>query len=309
MNNEIKKTSQSNFNSSKLFTEFSSKEKDKIAAIIDAQHGEHWLAPTVENFIYGTTRALDIGDYHGTLGKIFGNNKAEYEHAINKNADLFNWDEINETYTGSAGVSIPRYLSFRSAAMHVNHNSHDPNLAIGLVFDATIIKEAYEDTHLVILFGIDRMKAPGISRTLATYPTRLFTSMGCSIKASVCTCCGKRVVKEADFCNCLRYSRGMRKNGIKVAELLKQMEFYEQSIVTTPACSSARVIDAISDIVPGRVLKVASTELPEQTDPIMRAMANIYHAIKIANTLQEKKRLSNHLDGMIYKLEKMLEVA
>ncbi len=296
-------------NPTKLFTEFDSKSRDRIAAIIENNHAEHWLAPTVENFIYGTTRALDIGDYHGTLGKLFGNNKAMYEHAINKNADLFNWDEINELYTGIAGKDIPRYLSFRSAAMHVNHNSHDPNLAIGLVFDAEIIKEAYDDTHIVILFGVDRMKAPGIARTLITYPTRLFTSMGCSIKASVCTCCGKKVIKEADFCNCLRYSRGMRKNGVKVAELLKQPEFYEQSIVTTPACSSARVLDAISEILPGRILKVASLELPDQTDPIMRTMANIYHSIKIARTAQEKKRLSNHLDGLIHKLEEMLKSA
>lgn len=291
----------------RLFTEFDKEAKDKIASIIEQRNNELWLAPTVEGYVYGTTRALDVGDYHGTLGKKFKNNKAEWEWAVNKNADLFNWDEINEPFSGTAGKDIPRYLSFRTAAMHVNHNSHDPNLAIGIVLDSQLIADKYEDPHVVILFGVDKTKAPGIARTLQTYPTRLYTSMGCSIKASVCTCCGTTIVKEPDFCNCLKYSRGMRKKGVKVAELLKQMEFYEQSIVTTPACATAQVLDAISEIVPGRILKVASA-FSEQTDPIMRTMAEIHHSIKMAHTVQEKKRLSNQLDAMVVKLETMLGV-
>jgi len=287
------------------FTEIDHKSRDIIASIIDNRHEELWLAPTVEGFIYGTTRALDFGDYHGTLGKKFGNGLSSWEWAVNKNSDLFNYDELMEKYSGIAGIDIPRYLSFRAAAMHVNHNSHDPNLAIGIVLDAEPVIDKYDDTHLVILFAIDKMKAPGVARTLQTYPKRVYTSMGCSIKASVCTCCGKRVVKEADFCNCLKYSRGMRKNGVIVAELLKQPEFYEQSIVTVPACSTARVIDAISDIVPGRILKVAAAQT-QQTDPVLRIMANIYYSIKTASTLQEKKRLANQLDMLIVKLENLL---
>jgi hypothetical protein len=279
-----------------LVTEFTKKTKDKIAEIIEIKCKEHWLAPTVNGFVYGTTRALDFGDYWGTLDK-----KALWEHAVNRNADLFNYDEINENDEGGN----PRYLSFRNAAFHVNHNSHDPQLAIGLVFDAMIVTSKYEDNHVVILFGIDKMKAASIARTLETYPTRVFTSMGCSIKSSICTACGTEVKKDSDFCDCLRYHRGGRVKGKKVAELLKAMTFYEQSVVTTPACSTARVLDAVSEIIPGRILKVASQELDGEGDAIIRVMASIYQSIKVASTMQEKKALSFRLDMLIDKLEGM----
>jgi len=279
--------------------------KEKVAEIIEKNHKEHWLAPTLEGFVYGTTRALDFGDYWGTMGKkVFKNGKSDWEWAINRNADLFNYDEIME----SDDKGNPRYLTFRNAAMHVNHNSHDPQLSIGLVFDATPIMDKYGDTNIVILFGIDRMKSVNIARTLETYPTRLYTSMGCSIKSSMCTACGKQILKDADFCDCLRYHRGMRVKGRKAAELLKKMAFYEQSIVTTPACPNAGVLDAVSDLVPGRILKVAS-EMGEEANLVLRIMGNIHQSIRVASSESEKKRLAHQLDALIHKLETMLEVA
>lgn len=286
-------------------TEIGKKQKDKIAEIIDTKHRELWLAPTLESFVYGTTRALDFGDYWGTLGRKFGNNLSEWEWAVNRNADLFNYDEITEIDE----FEQPRYLSFRKAAMHINHNSSDPQLAIGLVFDATLVMDKYGDTNVVILFGIDRMKAAGIARRLETYPSRVYTSMGCSIKSSLCTACGKQIVKDSDFCDCLKYHRGSRVRGRKASELLQKMAFYEQSVVTTPACTNAAVLDAVAEIIPGRILKVASAELGGEGDTIIRIMASLHQSIKLASTVQEKKMLSNQLDALIHKLENMLQVA
>jgi hypothetical protein len=286
-------------------TELTKNTQDKIAEVIEINHKEHWLAPTLSGFVYGTCRALDFGDYWGTMGKnIFKNGKSDWEFAVNKNADLFNYDEIME----HDDKNRPRYLSFRDAAMFVNHNSHDPQLAIGLVFDATPIMDKYGDTNIVILFGIDRMKSSTIARTLETYPTRLYTSMGCSIKSSMCTVCGKQILKDADFCECLKHHRGNRIKGRRAAELLQKMAFYEQSIVTTPACSNAAVLDAISEMIPGRILKVAS-EMSEEENFVLRIMANIHQSIKSANSVQEKKRLANQLDALIHKLETMIDAA
>ncbi len=290
--------------SSRLIAEITTNTKDKIAEIIETKCKEHWLAPTVSGFVYGTTRALDFGDYWGTLGKQFGNHKSDWEWAVNRNADLFNYDEITELDDGG----LPRYLSFRNAAMHVNHNSQDPQLAIGLVFDATLITDKYGDTNVAILFGIDRMKAANIARTLETYPTRVFTSMGCAIKSSMCTVCGTEIKKDSDFCNCLRYHRGMRLKGKRVAELLKKMAFYEQSVVTTPACPNARVLDAVAEILPGRILKVAAEEI-ENADVVFKIMSNVYYSIRSASNVHEKKRLANQLDALIAKLESMIKVA
>ena len=286
-------------------TELTKATKEKVAEIIETNHKEHWLAPTIHGFVYGTTRALDFGDYWGTMGKeIFKNGQSDWEWAVNKNADLFNYNEIME----HDEKGNPRYLTFRSASMHVNHNSHDPQLAIGLVFDATPIMDKYGDTNIVILFGIDRMKSSTIARTLETYPTRLYTSMGCSIKSSMCTVCGKQILKDADFCECLKHHRGNRIKGRRAAELLQKMAFYEQSIVTTPACSNAAVLDAISEMIPGRILKVAS-EMSEEENFVLRIMANIHQSIKSANSVQEKKRLANQLDALIHKLETMIDAA
>jgi len=280
-----------------LVTELTKKTKDKIAEIIELKCKENWLAPTVNGFIYGTTRALDYGDYWGTVDK-----RALWTHAVNKNFDLFNHDELMEEGTDK----IPSYLTFRKASMFSNHQSHDPQLSIGLVFDAVPVTADYEDMHLVILFGIDRMKAASIARTLETYPTRVYTSMGCSIKSSMCTVCEKEIKKDSDFCDCLKYSRGRRIKGKIASELLcSPINFYEQSIVQTPACSNAQVLCAVSELIPGRILKVAAQEFGGEVDAILRITASIYQSIKTASTLQEKKALSYRLDALINKLEGM----
>lgn len=287
----------------KIVTEFDDTSRDKIAEVIEIKNKEFFLSPILEDFIYTTTRALDVGDYHGTIDK-----KSLWEHAVNKNSDLFNWDELNENMPNEQG-GFPRYLTYRTAGVFLNHESSNPELAIGLVFDSTLIKDPYEDMHAVILMGIDKKKAPNVARSLMTYPSRVGSSMGCSIQSSVCTVCGHRIFKESDFCNCLKYSRGARVKGVKSAELLEKMAFHEQSIVTTPAAPKSMVIDAIhgSGLVPGKILKIASMET-ETTDPILRAMSSIYTAIKEASSITEKKRLNNQLDALIHKLEIMLAI-
>jgi hypothetical protein len=277
-----------------LFTEFDKKDKEKIAEIVELKHKEFYIAPAVEGYTYCTCRALDVGDFHGTMDK-----RRLWEHSVNKNSDLFNFDEISEEHPIK---KYPRYLTFRTAGIYLNHNSNNPEAAIGLAFDSTLITEPYEDMHLVLLFGIDRQKSPGIVRTLSLYPQRVFTSMGCSIKSSSCTVCGKQIFKDSDFCKCLKHSRGGRIRGVKVAELLKEMEFYEQSIVPTPAAvSGAAVIDAISEILPGRLLKIAQET--SQGFEVQQIMNTIYAQLKEATTIQEKKRLSNNLDRLLTRLE------
>ncbi|MFA5154789.1 MAG: hypothetical protein WC554_19745 [Clostridia bacterium] len=279
-----------------LFTEFNKKQKEHIAALIDENKNEFYIAPTVESFVYATTRALDFGDFHGTLNK-----RALWEHAVNKNADLFNYDELIEEHPSR---KIARYLTFRTAGIFLNHNSSNPEAAIGLAFDSTIIMEPYEDMHVVLLFGIDKQKSPGVARTLQTYPTRIGTSMGCSIKSSVCTACGQEIFKDSDFCSCLKSHRGNRVKGKKAAELLRGIEFYEQSVVTSPACDTAYVIDSISELIPGRLLKVAAEDTNVQI--LCRVMGTIHNQIKEARTIQDKKRLLNQFDSILAKLEGMI---
>jgi len=277
----------------KQFKEFSKKDKDKIAEIIETKRGTHWLSPIVEDYIYGTTRALDFGDFYGKYGK------GIWESKVNKNADYFDRTELEEIHPEKG---IPRYQTFRTAALYKDHQSQSFENSIGLLFDSMMMTKDYEDGHVVCLYGLDSKKAPSIARTLQKYPTRVPVSMGCSIKYSIATCCGKKIVKESDMCSHLTYQRGGRYNGRRVAELLKGVDFYELSVVSSPACNTAYVIDAVSDILPGRLLKVANTEEGQE---VIYLMNTIYRMIKDASTISEKKRLSNQFDQLIYRLENL----
>jgi hypothetical protein len=154
--------------------------------------------------------------------------------------------------------------------------------------------------RVVILFGVDKMRAPAIARMLQTYPTRVATSMGTKISHSSCLVCDKQIKKESDMCEHLLYHRGQRVRGKIAGEYLYGLDFYEQSIVSVPAAPRAMVVDIISDIVPGRLLKVAAeTGNSSQTQIIN----TLYDMIKTAKTENEKNRFSNKLDSIIAKLE------
>lgn len=277
------------------------KQREIIASIIEDRGSELLLSKAVDDYVYGTTRSLDIGDYFGSMNK-----KALWEHAVNRNGDYFDITEIEDIDPSN---NLPRFLSFRKATMFMDHKSQSLDNAIGYVFDAVLFKDKYNDMHVTTLFGIDKKLAPKVARNLETHPTRVPVSMGCTIGHSTCTACGKDIYTEQDMCNCLKQSRNNRvisKSGtaIKVAELLRKIAFYELSVVGSPACPTAYVIDAISEIIPGRLLKVASSEKME-LNPFM--IVNTLHTrIKNASSIEEKQRLARQMDQIIYKLESLL---
>lgn len=278
------------------FNEIDSTIRDKIASVVESNDAseEVLLSPIVEDYVYATNRALDFGDYFGVLDK-----RALWETKINKNADYFDYTElIKKDADGRES-----YLSFRDAMVYINHQSKSPDLAIGAVFDTYMVAEPYDDMHLVNLIGVDKKLAPGIARNLATYPTKVKTSMGCAIQSSMCTVCGKEITTQASMCNHLRMHRGRRVNGKIASELLRGIKFVEDSIVTTPACPTALVLDAIAEIVPGRLLKIASEV--EEGESLIYIMNNVYNSIKMAKTSSEKKRLISNFDKLIYRLEKL----
>lgn len=275
------------------FKELTKKDKEVIASSIESRNDDMILSPVVEDYIYGTTRALDYGDYFNTLKK-----GGSWEHAVNRNDDYF---DITELHDVDPTLNLPRYLTFRTAGMYKNHESDRVENSIGLVFDAVTIENDPKDMHVTTLFGIDKKKAPQIARDLAKYPERVAVSMGCNIAYAVCTACNKKVVSEADLCNCLAYHRGKRQHGRKVSEFLKKPSFFELSVVNVPAAVTAYVIEVLTDIVPGRLLKIASRDGVAYNN--LEVMANIYGMIKTATSREEKIRLSQKLDKLVYELE------
>jgi len=275
------------------FKELTEKHRDIIASSIESRNDDMILSPIVEDYIYGTTRALDYGDFFNTMKK-----GGWWEHAVNRNEDYFDITEIHDV---DPSLNLPRYLTFRTAGMYKNHESDRIENSIGLVFDAVTIEKEPKDMHVTTLFGIDKKKAPQISRDLKNYPERVAVSMGCNIAYAVCTCCDKKVVQENDLCSCLAHHRGKRKNGKKVAEFLKKPSFFELSVVNVPAAVTAYVIEVLTDIVPGRLLKIASNE--GTSFSTLEVMSNVYTMIKSSNSREEKIRLGRKLDKLIHELE------
>ncbi len=278
------------------FKELNNRDKEIIAASIENRCDDMILSKIVEDYVYGTTRALDFGDYYNTLRK-----GGAWEHAINRNDDYF---DITELTAIDEHIHVPRYLSFRTAGMYKNHESDRIENSIGLVFDAVLIDDDPKDMHVTTLFGVDKKKAPQIARDLDTHEKRVAVSMGCNIAYATCTSCGKDIKSEKDICSCLAYQKGGRKNGKKVAELLRRPTFFELSFVNIPAAPTAYVIQVLRSIIPGGLLKIASQE--GETYNTLQVMASVYDMIKTASTPREKARLAAKLDYLISELENHL---
>lgn len=281
---------------SRIFTfdDIQKKTKEAIAHQIETKHSQLILSPIVEDYVYGTTRTLDVGDYYKTAGK------GLWEHAVNQNADYFDITEIEDI---APDVNLPRYLTYRTGHVYVNHKSNSLEDAIGLVFDAVFVKDKYDDMHVTTLFGIDKKKSPSIARTLELYHTRVPVSMGCKISYSICTVCGHECINS--FCDCLKHKRGGRINGVKVAELLRGVWFYDLSIVTKPACTTAYAIDVLSEVLPGRILKIAAQT--EEGSSLISVINTVYMQIRQAKTKQEKIDLNYKFDMLISKLATIIE--
>lgn len=277
------------------FKSFSARDKEKIAASLEQKSSEMIISRVVEDYVYATTRALDAGDYFSQYDR-----RGLWEHAVNKNSDYFDITELEDIHPEK---NVPRYLTFRTAGMYKNHESDKIENSIGLVFDSVIFKEPYEDMHVTALFGVDKKKAPWIAQDLEKYPTRVPVSMGCTITHAVCTACGKEIYHGLELCDCLKYHRGRRRNGKKVAELLRGVDFFELSVVSSPAAPKAYVIDAITSIIPGRFLKVAHEAKEFSTVELLNT---IYTMIHQAKTIEEKHRLNAAFDQVIDKLERSL---
>jgi len=158
----------------------------------------------------------------------------------NANGDLFVMPELKKIHQASGE---PVYRTFVGRGVYINHNSDNPQNSIGLVFDAELVEDE-EDPHVRLLVGIDKKKAPEIVEGIKRGTINSF-SMGCSIRYSTCTYCGKKILSDDDLCDCLRYHRGEKIGSVIVAEELHDIEFYEISVVSVPADYRARLINVL----------------------------------------------------------------
>jgi len=202
--------------------------------LIDSKSNLYKISEMVDDYLYLEVRALTVG-------------------IPNANGDLFVMPELKKIHQASGQ---PVYKTFIGNGVYLNHNSNDPVNSIGLIFDAELIEDK-DDPHVRLLIGIDKQKAPEIVNGIKRGTINAF-SMGCSIRYSTCTYCGKKIVNDNDLCDCLKYHRGEKIGSIIVAEELHDIEFYEISVVSVPADYRARLINVLGSS--DRRLKAAAVD-------------------------------------------------
>ena len=201
----------------------------------------------------------------------------------NANGDLFTKEELLRI---DENTNEEVYKSFIGCGVFKNHDSENIESNIGLIYDVAFIDDE-NDPHVDLIIGIDKVKAEDIARGLKTGRINS-VSMGCSISYSTCTVCNKKILQASDECDCLKYHRGQKVNGIIAAEQLFGVSFFEISIVSVPADFRARIINILASNNNGRIKKVAFNSEFLIIDEIYKKIINcdIKDKIKILNELK-----------------------
>lgn len=166
--------------------------------------------------------------------------KQASEKWVNDNGDA--WDRSS---------LLNDFGTFRNAAVYVEHNQH-PEHAKGKVFD--VVARQMDDTVLIdVLFGVDKRHEDLVSNITAGILNSV--SMGCSTAFTKCSVCGNKALTENDYCEHVRDQKrqSVQAHGRlrKVAELCFENNFFDCSIVASPAFSGAvfRRLVASNDVL------------------------------------------------------------
>jgi len=178
----------------------------------------------------------------------------ESEKWINDNGDAWGREQL-----------LKDFGTFRSAAVYVEHNQH-PEHAKGKVFD--VAARDMGDTVLVdILFGVEKRHDNLVKNITAGILNAV--SMGCSTAFTKCSVCGNVAHTENDYCAHIKDQKrqAVKANGRtrKVAELCFDNNFFDCSIVASPAFSGAvfRRLVASSDVLRSVMSAILCSEIEE----------------------------------------------
>jgi len=185
--------------------------------------------------------------------------KEASEKWINDNGDAWERSQL-----------LRDFGSFRNAAVYVEHNQH-PEHAKGKVFD--VVARDMGDTVLIdVLFGVDKRHEDLVSNITAGILNAV--SMGCSTAFTKCSVCGNVAHTENDYCehvaNSKRQSVQAHGRLRKVAELCCDNNFFDCSIVASPAFSGAvfRRLVASDDILKNVFANMLCSRIQQDPDSL-----------------------------------------
>ena len=145
----------------------------------------------------------------------------------NNNGDFFRYAEellkLRPNLQHSCGCTassapVYTYQTWNGKGNFINHNSmpgtwDNPN-RVGTIIDTYPIPE---EKCVDFLLGVDKVKYPWLIRAVDDGDVT-DVSMGCWVEWSLCSRCGHLATSEENYCNCLKYHKGMKIDGQMVYE-------------------------------------------------------------------------------------------
>lgn len=225
------------------------------------------IAPKESDFLYVRNRAVSAGnvienkDGSATvipIEEFYSNFErfAKVMRGANDNGDFFCHEELEK-----------KYKTFIGKSCFVDHKNENVEEARGIILDAVYNQKG---KFVELLKAVDKKAYPELARGIELgYMTD--TSMGCRCGYSLCSICQNRAVVETDFCDHILQYKGSTYNGLPVFEDNRDIEFFEDSFVTTGADKSAKILEKVASR--GHQVPILRKAVDSQYNELMKKIA------------------------------------
>jgi len=183
----------------------------------------------------------------------------------NGNGDHFLYDELKKSWGSFIGKGI-----------FVDHRSNEAEARRGTIIDAKFI-DNNENSYVVCLMELDEIAHPQICQMIRS-GIHTDVSMGTSVAYSECSVCKNKAQKTSEYCNHLKFMKGMTFAGQEIFEINHGLEFIELSLVSKGADEKAKILSIIA-----KQARINNQDIGE-----LLAFAN--HNPQYLNTIKESQK-------------------
>lgn len=200
------------------------------------------IAPKESDFLYIRNRAVSSGNVIEHENNTYELIPIEeyYKHFpkyatmcrnANTNGDFFSHEELKN-----------RYKTFIGKSVFVDHKNENVEDARGIILDAVYNENGF---YVELLKAIDKKAFPQLASSIEKkYTTD--TSMGCRCGYSICSICANKAHTDDDICEHILNYKGMTYNSLPVFEDNRDVDFFEDSIVTEGADPKAKILEKVA---------------------------------------------------------------
>ena len=159
----------------------------------------------------------------------------------NRNLFSLNYDQLLSKTERDEIV----WSTFLHSPIFHEHNHNDPTQALGFIVDVSFVDEGPFNSTVYALLAWDKTKNPSLTPTVLSGKSSW--SMGCFVDSYICSLCGQEYqVEDGQDPHTVHrhhHMQGLIENDILIYRAGKGIEFFEISLVGTPAYHKANTID------------------------------------------------------------------